>query len=431
MALLACRAAAAEPAPVQADTSPDQVALAWLRSQIVPNDLVSTPDPRRRGLILSYAPGTKAPGPLHRKSAAYDGALAAIAFSLHDQWADAARVLNALTRVQRQGGSFWFSYNTHNSWPDELDHDMAILRAGAIGWVGYAFIYYLENKPPSGDARSARERRLFLASAKQAADYLLGLRVTDRPLARGLVRGGNGEVRLTVAKDSRGVVEVYQDRPIGWVSTEHNISAYFFLSGLARVSGDSHYQLAAQAIRDRLLSVLWQDDLGQFAQGINPDGTLDRMRALDCASWGALFLLSTGEKQKAKVALETADRLYRNTHGGIQGHRPYYDKAVYEDARVQRILLPDAPQARWKDLSFIWSEGSLGVALAQIRAGNKINGTKLAEEMLKLTEKGGIRYGSRELPFEFSSSPSVAGTAWYLIVRDAVNHPKGKGLWTQ
>lgn len=429
--LLASSAAAAEGQASKPAAAADKAALEWLRSQVVPNELVPTPDPRRRGLILSYAPGSQPPGPLHRKCAVYDAALAVIAFTLGDEREDAARLLHALTRVQRQGGGFWFTYNTHNEWPDEADHDMAIVRAGAVGWVGYAFTFYLENAPAADDARAARERRLFLAAAERAANFLLGLRVSGMPAAAGLLRGGSGEVKLSVAEGGREVREVYESRPIGWISTEHNISAYFFLSGLGRLTGDARYRDAAQAIRDRLLSVLWQDDLGQFAQGIHPDGSLDRRRSLDCASWGALFLLAVGEQKKAAAALATADRLYRNLHDGIQGHRPYYDKPVYDDARVQRILLPDAPGAQWKDLSFVWPEGSLGVALAHLRAGNSSTGSKLAEEMLKLSVRGGIRYGSRELPYEFASSPSVAGTAWYLIVRDAMSPSGAKGFWAR
>ncbi len=412
------------PATTIADESVER-SLQWMRSQIVPNTLISTPDPSRRGLILSYAPGSGRPGPLHRKSFVYDGALAAIAFTMAGDGETASRILSALTRVQRPDGSFWFSYNVDNTWPAEADHDMAIVRAGANAWVGYAFTFYLENRPATDDRRSKRERDAFLASARRTGDFLLTLRVKG-----GLIRGGQGAVRLGVTPDGRSVEEFYDDHPIRWVSAEHNISSYFFLNALGKVTADLRYSIAAREIRQGLLGSLWQDDMGQFAQGIGPDGTLDRTRALDCASWGALFLLAAGETEKAAKALRTAESIYRSSHGKIEGHRPYHEKPIYDDAKVQRLLLPDSPMTRWKDIPFVWSEGTMGVALAHVRRGDAARAAKLAGDIVEMREGGGIRYATREFPYEFSSSPSVAGTAWYVIVQEELK-TRTKRFWTR
>lgn len=409
-------------------TAAEKAALDWLRSQFVPNEFIPIPDAHRRSLILSYAPAGEKPGPLHTKCTVYDAALAAIALTLLEDWDGASRLLHALARVQRRDGSFWFSYNVHNTWPDEADHDMAIVRAGATAWAGYAFSFYLENRPATKEPRLLRERQLFLQTSRRIAGFLLELRVTDVPAARGLLRGGRGIVGLTVGDSRREVLEVYEDRPIRWVSTEHNISAYFFLSAMARLTSETGYSTAAREIRERLLASLWQEDMGQFAQGLKEDGTVDRTRALDCASWGALFLSAAGDPERAARALRTAD-IYRNSHAGIEGYRPYHQKPIYETPQVQRILLPDAPGAQWNDLAFVWSEGTLGVALAHIREGNTAPASRLLREMLEMSDHGGIRYGSRDLPYEFSGSPSVAGTAWYLIVREALKDPKAKGFW--
>lgn len=411
-------------ATIAADES-EKRSLEWIRSQIVPNAFVPTPDPGRRGLLLSYAPGSGQPNPVHRKSFVYDAALAAIAFTMAGDGETASRILSALTRVQRPDGSFWFSYNVHNAWPGEADHDMAIIRAGANAWVGYAFAFYLENRPATADRRSKREREALLASARRVADFLLTLRVSG-----GLLRGGHGAVRLGVTPDGKSVQELYDDGPIRWVSTEHNISSYFFLSALGRLTADSRYINAARDIRQGLLASLWQDEMGQFAQGISPDGTLDRTRALDCASWGALFLFAAGETEKAARALRTADTIYLSSHGTIEGHRPYHEKPVYDDAKVQRLMLPDAPATRWKDLSFVWSEGTMGVALAQVRRGDVPRAAKLVAGVLQMRDGGGIRYGTREFPYEFSASPSVAGTAWHVIVQEDLQK-QTKKFWAR
>jgi hypothetical protein len=422
--------AAAQPAP-EAERS-----LAWLRGQLVPNAALAAPDPQRRGLVLSYAPGAGGrpgpPGPLFRKSFVYDAAVAAIAFTAAGDGERAVRLLQALTRVQRPDGSFWFAYAVDTRWPDEADHDMAIVRAGATAWAGYALTFYLEHGPPPDDARAHRERARVLAAARRVAAALLALRVDDEPaIARGLVRGGRAVVRLSADADGRGVHEVYEDRPVHWVSTEHNLAAYFLFAALARLTVEPRYADAAREIRERLLGALWQDDLGQFAQGILEDGRLDRTLALDAASWGALFCLAAGDRVRAARAVETADRLYRAVHDGVTGHRPYHDKPVYDDRAAQRVLLPEAPDARWRDLPVVWAEGSLGVALARLRLGDAARAREIVSEVEKLREGEGLRLASRDLPYELAGVPSVAATAWHVLVEAALRAPTRPGVWSR
>jgi hypothetical protein len=420
----------AAPPAARAASEEAERSLAWLRGQLVPNAHVTVPDPNRRGLILSYAPGAGRPGPLHRKSFVYDAGLSATAFALAGDPAAAARLLQALGRVQRPDGSFWFAYNADDGWPAEDDHDMAVVRAGATAWAGHGFVAYLEAHAGDGGPRARRERALLLATARRIGDFLLGLQVAEPGAGRGLLRGGRGRVALAAAPDGRGVSEIYEDRPIRWVSTEHNISSFFFLGGLARLTGEPRYATAAQAIRDGLLGTLWQDDLGQFAQGVEESGRLDRTLALDCASWGALFLLAAGEPARAARAVETAERVYRVVDRGVAGHRPYHDKLVYEPA-VGRVLLPEAPEARWRDLDVVWTEGSLGVALARLRLGDAARAREIVASVLRLREGDGIRLASRDVPFELAGRPSAAATAWHVLVELSLRAPAGPGLWSR
>ena len=409
---------------------PAAASLAWLRAQIVPNATVPLPDPMRRGLILSYAPAGRPPGPIHRKSFAYDAALAAIAFTTTGELATAARILHALVRAQRDDGSLWYSYAVDVAWPTEGDHQMGLVRSGANAWVGQALTFYLELRP-AGSARVERERAHFLAAARRIADALLGLRVRAPSAARGLVRGGRAFVRLEADPGSSGVREVYDDRPVEWISTEHNLITWFFLTSLHALTREPRYAAAARAIQERLVERVWQEDLGQFAQGLLEDGRLDRRLALDCASWGALFLLAVGERDRAARSAQTADRRYLNTDGAVTGHRPYSNQPVYEDPKVQRRLLPEAPMARWEVHPFVWSEGSLGAALAFARLGDAGRARAIVTQMLKLRADGGIRYASHSLPYEFAADPSVAGTAWHVIVEEALRVPTLPGLWSR
>jgi hypothetical protein len=407
---------------------PEAGSLAWLRGQIVPNAAFPSPDPMRRSLILSYAPAGRPAGPIHRKSFAYDAALAAIAFSTTGDLAAAASILHALVRVQRDDGTFWFSYAVDVAWPTEADHDMGLVRSGANAWVGQALTFYLE-RLPAGNASLEREREHLLSAARRIADALLGMRVADSSPARGLVRGGRAIVRLEAEPGRSGVREVYDDRPVEWISTEHNLIAWFFLKSLHGLTGEARYETAASAIQARLLERLWQEDLGQFAQGLLEDGRIDRRLALDCASWGALFLLAVGERERAVRSAQTADRRYVGTDAGVTGHRPYSNQPVYDDPVVQRRLLPKAPAARWEGNQFVWSEGSLGVALAFARLGDASRARAIVAEVLKLRADGGIRYASHSLPFEFAADPSVAATAWHVIVEEALRLPAAPGLW--
>ena len=427
--LVPCPALAAGARP----SAEEARSLAWLRAQITPNALVSAPDPQRRGLVLSYAPVAGPPGPLHRRAFTYDQALAAIAFASVGDFATSSRVLAALARVQRKDGSFWFAYNVENTWPEDGDHDMAIVRSGAMAWAGYAFAFYLERSPaPGDDPRRKREREAFTEAARRAADYLLGLRVREpEALAHGLVRGGQAAVTLGTDAAGKTAVESYDDSPIRWVSTEHNLGTFFFLSALGRVTGDASYRTAAGQIGRRVLAALWQEDLGQFAQGVLADGKIDRARALDCASWGALFLLAMGERARAERALATAERIYPAHDGPIAGHRPYHDRLVYLDARTSGLFFPGRPPLRWEAVPIVWSEGSLGVALAQARLGHLARARRIASEMLKLRQGDGIRLASRKLPYEMDDSASIAGTAWQVLVERALLEPRAPGLWSR
>ena len=81
-------------------------------------------------------------------------------------------------------------------------------------------------------------------------------------------------------------------------------------------------------------------------------------------------------------------------------------------------------------IAFVWSEGTMGVALAHVRHADAARATKLVTDVAKMREGGGIRYGTREFPYEFSAAPSVAGTAWHVIVQEELN-TQTKQFWAR
>ena len=405
----------------------------WLQGQITPSRTVPDPEPGRRGLLVSYdvPPET---GPWYHRSAIYDNALAALAAIVMGDRDRAAYALHAVTRTARPDGSFWFGYNTANDWPSETDHESALVRAGAISWVGYALSFYLEQYPTcsSDDRGCTRERAGFLDAAVRAADYLLSLQVQD-PLDvhDGLVRLGAGEIALSYEADGDRIVELYTDRLQLGISTENNISTWFFLRRLAAVTGSDRYSRAANSIRRALLAAVWNDQLGQFNQGVTSTGDPDPLLALDCASWGALFLAAIGEGDKADRSLATVELRYGSRDGAHVGFRPYADTPVYANAEVGHFFFPSDPRKKWEDLPLVWPEGTLGVAFALLRHGERDEARRVVENLGTLRAPGGgLPYASRDVPFHMTAAPAVASAAWLVIVIEALSgNPVAEEFW--
>ena len=407
---------------------------AWLQAQVTPNGVVPDPEPDRRRLIVSYdIPPEEFPQGFHR-SATYDNALAALAFVITGEMDTAAFTLHALARLVRPNGSLWFSYNTADSWPDEIDHESAIVRTGALGWVGYAFTFYLTHAPPCAfdDQACARERRLFRETAIRLANYLLSVQVDDQADPRhGLLRLGYGTIELAYSAETDGVLEIYLDEPALGISSENNISAWFFLRRLSESTGEARWSKAAERIRSGLLRGGWNDDIGQFNRGFRPWGAPDPVKALDCASWGALFLLAVGETEKAQKALDAVENYYPAHHGEAEGYRPYFDHPIFKTVEVGRVFFPDNPRKEWRDLPVIWSEGSLGVAFAYMRLGDTERARKILTGLSGLQVKGsGLRYASMDVPYHMAAVPGVASSAWLVLVTEAmIGNPLAKQFW--
>ena len=405
----------------------------WLRSKVIPNAVLPAPEPTRRGLLLSYEFSPERFPRLFHRSATYDDALAALAFLTVGDREKAASTLDALARLVRPDGSLWFSYNTADDWPSEANHDTALVRTGALAWVGYAFTFYLKYSPPcAGERGCARERAFFLATAIRLAKYLMTLQVNDKTDARdGLLRLGYGAINLEYSAKKNNVLERYLDEPAQGISTENNISAWFFLRQLADLTGDPTWSQVAGRIERGLLRHLWNDELRQFNEGFASNGSLDSNKALDCASWGALFLLATGETEKAERALDVTEKYYATRDGDVIGYRPYFDSPIYENPEVSKFFFPDDPHKQWGALSLVWSEGTLGVALARLRLGQADRARQLLNGLssLKLAN-GSLRCATLELPFQMADVPCVAASAWFLLVAAALsNNPLAKEMW--
>jgi hypothetical protein len=377
----------------------------------------------------------------------YDQALAAITWLMSDhpdRIERARRLLAFLGSYQNwdspisgaENGSFGFSFNNvgrffvPNGNRDSF-YDMDYLRGGATGWAGYSFSFYQRLTTDLG----------FEAIARRTGDYLLTLQVMDPEDPRyGLLKGGYGAWNIETWRFQEGYKE--------WVSTEHHIDAYFFLRDLGRLTGDSRYQQAASLLLLRIPR-MWNERKGRLDQGIKQDCTFvpNEGDALDASSWGAMFWLAVGDLRRAERSLAFAEANYRSSVNvtleltptqtiQIEGYKPY---AGWSDAH----------KLDWSNIDMVWSEGSLGVAMANLKLGQALasRGDERAQEFMdkaghivdemielqSLDPLGGVVYSwydGAEIP-DFPRAPSVAGTAWLLMVIRALQDPAvGQEFWS-
>lgn len=407
---------------------PNQVpAIQWLLQQIVPNQTVPLPAPNRRKLILSYRiPPDHPVFPfLSGRSYIYDNALAVIAFTMTKHYQQAESILLALNRLTTEEGALWFGYNTHNSWPSTNDHEGATQRTGATAWVGYSIVYYLQKRMEENENFLLEDPLAikFLQFAEKIANYLIAKQILEKKdLRYGLITGGIGTYKLKFSSDSKIITEEYNSIPVTWVSSEHNIDAYFFLRDLARITKKSIYKKSSTLIRTELLRI-WDPISGQFFRGIKETQTIDRYLPLDAASWGAFFLMAIAEHQKAKTSLAATDNYYLASGKTLKGYAPYFKETVFEDALINNHYYQQTHEMTWNKLKLIWGEGSLGVAAAFAKSGDPSKAQMIIEDIKELAVAGGIRYASKEVPFLFNTFPSVASTAWLIISKQLLVNP--------
>jgi hypothetical protein len=406
--------------------SAKEKALAWLESRMVPNDTVPDPQPERMHLVLSYAIPTDDPSYkyLYGRSMVYDNALAVIAFTMAGDYSNAEFVLNTLKRLVSKDGSLWFGYNVNNSWPSVDDHSGALVRTGSSAWVGYAAVFYIlhrQKEEPDFLDRS-KTGQAFLKMARAIADNILRLQVKNpKDLRFGLVTGGKNSSSLAYVEGS--VVEDFREETVDWVSTEHNIDAYIFLADLARVTGEKTFTIAAGEIQKGIFNI-WSAGDNQFYQGIKPD-QIDKVLALDCASWGSIFSFISGKTDFANACITAVEKNYKSIDyakgiGEIKGFKPYAVKEIFEDTNkvkaIAKYYFPGKPDISWKEMPGVWGEGSLGVAVAYAKLGQIAKAKEVVNNILRMqTPEGGVLYFTRDIPHEFASFPSVASTAWLVM----------------
>ncbi|MEK6706468.1 MAG: hypothetical protein AABZ06_11845 [Bdellovibrionota bacterium] len=320
----------------------------------------------------------------------YDQALAAIVFTHAGDKNAALKVLNALANVQEQDGSWNFSY------PKEDKRSIS----GAIAWVLIAMNTY-RDRFGGIEFDSYTERALSYLERQRVEVNIDGEKFHP-------IRFSSADIPLT-PWDERLVV-----------AFEHNIDAY---SAFKNASGyqQSRYGRIADDM-NAFTQSLWNKD--HFYPGYDLRTRMPNKEELylDTQSWGVLSLGRHGLNGE-----NFAKGLARNC-------KNFFVSVNYQNGDYKGLLfgfMDFRPVNYDKPERFVWSEGSLGMILA-IREVEKESGItwtcngRTAAELLQsirhmITKSGGVAYASPNNRKDFSTSASIAGTAWYYFVTHEIN----------
>ncbi|NKB66234.1 MAG: hypothetical protein GKR89_04165 [Candidatus Latescibacteria bacterium] len=353
-----------------------------------------------RGLLRTYAlPDTSTHRPvIEYRCFLYAQATAVVAAIAHQHIGLAERWLGALIDTQvDQGpnrGAFPAFVSAVTGQTEQL-----YLRTGTDAWCLYALAFYLQ-QAPEGKLTGPAQQSLALG-----LEYLRRHRFKKvRPGYRAFL-GGVG-----LWKDDYKIFE--DDHQVTWAATEHQIDMYFTLRLAVEVLADSpyarqleHYHWMRTHVHRTLLDVLWIEDQGRLAQGVRP-AHIDPRDALDLHSWGALFLRAAGEEEKARQTLADIEA-FRVVDRGVEGMTPYLAERGYQHAT-----------------GGVWSEGTLGAALAFKAMGAGQAASHLYDQNMRLLGPQGLPYLTRpNAEYEMQDWPDVASLSWALI------YQQPNGFW--
>ena len=360
---------------------------ATARTSAVPQEYLPATNPGPLRLVRSFDVPADDPAAarMANLSSTYDSAIAAVALMFAGEKEQAEQLLDQLAALQRTDGSIDFAFNVADG------SSLRQFRTGSIAWIGLAAATY------GNLYRSSRYNGL----AGGAARWVLARRQSS-----GLVGGG-------------------PDVP--WVSTQHNLIAWFFLSSLdddvSTGLKDSDLEKAVDAIADgivRDLIVPVDSTRSAFVQGVN-----DPIRPLDVQTFGLFFLESTNRGQSGHRSTADKVRAYLSsafTVGGrsiVKSSDPASFNQTYDSTGPFSGYRPYAEGA---GPDVIWAEGT-----AQARFVLKALGESTYTLDKAITAWGAVTKARGEGPLgadrtvtdqeinEYHVCPTSAAVSWTLM----------------
>ena len=323
----------------------------------------------------------------HSQSYIYDQALAVIAFTKAGDQRSAQRLLKGLSSLQLKDGSLYFSYYLDGKSPYPKDGDKRF--AGAIAWVALAATHY-QNK---------FHQKEFVNFNKKILNYM---NKEMLPI----------EIKGTVTRALRFAPSDIKETPWSENDTaalEHNLDAYAAFYHFGKTNKTAAWNKNVGELRQFILA-MWDKGDSHFWSGATiKSGSINKSELyLDNQTWSLLALSKTDLKEiKPHDALELNCEIFMVNHEGVTG------------------FMDSKPTRRPASSKFVWSEGSLGQILAMKKMDKKCN-KKSSDDFLvsvmKMKKKdGGIAYSTTTVNPDFTTSSSVAGTAWMYFAINNIN----------
>lgn len=322
----------------------------------------------------------------------YDQALAVIAFAQAGEQGSADAILNALAALQDASGAFEFSYMADGS-AAQPGTDLRI--AGSNAWLAMALNAY----------QKAFASTKYFAMSSRLHNYLLG--EIQQIVVQGTTRYG---LRFAPTDYVPGRTQVY--------ALEHQLDGYAAMHQFHALNGGAAFDQAAANLRG-MSEALWNGT--RFLAGYSSDsGTFNvSERYLDNTSWSILALGNTGSAGQNFAASLPQMCDFFITNGSLAYPSGQYTGVI---GFYDSIMGGVAPASK-----FAWSEGSMGAIMA-INSGAPTMkcGGNSAANMLSSFERVrdplmGLPYATVSTNPDFSSSASVAGTAWFYYAKTGQN----------
>lgn len=324
----------------------------------------------------------------HSQSYIYDQALAIIAFAKNGDRENARLLLQGLKSVQASDGSLFFSYYTNGRSPYPAEGDKRI--AGAIAWVALSAIHY----------QKTFKSEEFLGFNEKILTYLQHEIQTFKleGIEKRALRFAPSDIKTTSFSEN----EI--------AALEHNLDAYAAFKHFSELNRTNIWDKDINDLKSFILS-LWDKKRSHFWSGVDMNkGSINKSELyLDNQTWSLLALDKETLKEISPLdALELNCSTFLVSHEGVNG--------FFDSKSVRR---PSSYQ-------FVWSEGTLGQALAMRKVGkdkcSEFSPDDITDSVKSMKkEDGGIAYATSSGNGDFTTDSSVAGTAWMFFAVKNIN----------
>lgn len=327
----------------------------------------------------------------HSQSYIYDQALAIIAFTKNNRKQEARKLLQGLRSLQQEDGSLYFSYYLNGVSPYPTEGDRRI--AGAISWVALAAIHYQNN------FNSEEFKKFNFKILNYLKKEMTSITIKNEKFKA--VRFAPKDIENTSFEENNVI------------ALEHNLDAYAAFINYDRVNKSEMWNSEISSLKEFILS-MWDKKRSHFWSGamIKEAQIAKDELYLDNQTWSLLALdEEILNKLETEKALDLNCDFFQKNHEGIQG------------------FMDSKPTNRISKHSFVWSEGTLGQILAMKKISrlkkesilcHNLTANDFLESIKKMKKSdGGIAYATQSQNPDFTTSSSVAGTAWlYFAVND-------------